>query len=140
MIVQESRVVVVVDEDTKGINILEVLLLLIVSILDAIHRLAASENVADRVVHGIVEKCSQMILVRSYVGWVAVEALTHLEDSSGLSVFRPEVFRYFRDCVDADSVEAVFLYDSTDPVLKVAADIAVALVQIRKVGKTAVFY
>lgn len=58
MVVQESRVVMVVDEDTQGVNILEVLLFLIVSVFDAFHRLAASENVADRIVHWIVEKSS----------------------------------------------------------------------------------
>lgn len=81
-----------------------------------------------------------MLLVRSYIGWVAVEALTHLEDSRSLPVLRPEVFRHFRDSVDAKSVEAIFIYDSLDPVLEVATDIAVALVEIRKTRKTAVFY
>ena len=139
MVVQESRVVVVVDEDTQGINILEMLLFLVVPVLDVVHRLAASENVADRVIHWIVEKCGQMVLVRSYIGWVAVEALTHLEDSSGLSILRPEVFWHFRDRVDADSVEAVLLYDSFDPVLEIASHIAVPLVQIGEVSKTTVF-
>ena len=139
MVVQESWVVMVVNEDTEGINVLEVLLFLIVPVLDVVHRLAASENVADSVVHWIVEKRGQMVLVRSYVGWIAVEALTHLEDSSSLAVLRPEVLWYFRNCVDADAVEAIGLHDSFDPVLEVASDIAVALVEIGKVSKTAVF-
>jgi hypothetical protein len=37
MIVKETRIVVVIDKDTEGIDILEVLGLLVISVTDVVH-------------------------------------------------------------------------------------------------------
>ena len=44
-----------------------------------------------------------------------------------------------RDCVDTNSVKAIFAYKVLDPVLEVLAHIGVTLIEIRKSCKTAVF-
>jgi len=79
-------------------------------------------------------------LVRSYIGWIAIEALSHLEDASSVSELFPEVFGYLWNSVNADAVKVICLNDILHPVFEIASDIVIALVQIGKTGKTAVFY
>ena len=138
MIVKETRIIVVIDKDTEGIDILEMLGLLVISVTDVVHGFRAAKDVADGVVHWVVEEGSQMVLIWSNIGGVAVEALTHLENSSSLTVLRPEVSRDLWDGVNPDSIEAILLDDTLDPVRKVAAHIGVALVKIWQVGQSAV--
>jgi len=57
-------------------------------------------------------------LVGTDVGRVAVEDLTHLEDTSGGAKFRPEVFGDLGDSVDAEAIEAVGACEVFNPVFK----------------------
>ena len=117
MIVKETRIIVVIDKDTEGIDILEVLGLLVVSVTDVVHGFRASEDVADGVVHWVVEKCCQMVLIRSYVCRVSIEAFSHLEDTSRLAILRPEIGWDLWDGVDSDTIKVILLNDALDPVL-----------------------
>jgi len=132
VVAKEARVVVVVNEDTKSINIVEVALFLVVSTLDVVHIFAASEYVTDGVVHRVVEKSSEGVLIWSDVGRVSVEALAHLEYASGLTVFGPEVGGDLGDGVDTNTIETVGLNNTLDPVLEVLANVAIALIKIRE--------
>jgi hypothetical protein len=55
MVVEETSVVVVVDEDTKCVNVLKVRTLSVVSVLNLTHVLSGAEDVRDSVVHRVVE-------------------------------------------------------------------------------------
>lgn len=117
MIVKETRIVVVIDKDTEGIDILEVLGLLVISVTDVVHGFRATEDITDCVVHWVVEKCSQMVLIRSYVCRVSIEAFTHLEHACRFTVLRPKISWDFWNSVNPDSIEAILLNDALDPVL-----------------------
>ena len=136
--VQETSVVVIVDEHTKGVDVGEVLSLSIIATTDAIHGFVSSENVGNGVVHWVVEEGSEGSLVGSNVGGISIEALSHLENARGLAILIPEVLADFWDRVDANTIEAVLVDDSLNPVLEVLSDIAVVLVKIGKAGETAV--
>ena len=56
MVVEETCVVVIVNEDTEGRDVTEVRCLLIVAGLDAAHILTIAENIVDGIVHRVVEK------------------------------------------------------------------------------------
>ena len=55
--------------------------------------------------HWVVEQSADMILVIANKVNVAVKNFTHLEDTSGLSVLAPKVFRNFRDSINTDAIE-----------------------------------
>jgi len=137
-LVEETGVIVVVDEDTESIEISEVRTLLLISVLDAVHGLAATEDILDGVVHGVVEQTSDVLLVRTNVSGITVEALTHLEDTSGLAVLGPEVHGNLRDGVNTNTIERVGLHKVLDPVLELLTHPGVALVEIGKISETAV--
>lgn len=58
VVVKESSVVVIVNEQTEGINVLELGCFLVESISNVEHGLARSKDVLDGVVHGVVENSS----------------------------------------------------------------------------------
>jgi len=122
MVVEEAGVVVVVNKQTKGIQILESAGFSVIAGLYATHVFPSAENIVDGVVHWVVEKASDVVLVGTDIGRVAVENLTHLEDARRGTKFRPEVFLDFGNGVDADTIEAVGAYEGLDPVFKGRAD------------------
>lgn len=126
--IQESRVVVVVDEDSKGSDVLHGTLLLSIPIPDSIHALGVLEDISYGEVHRVVEKSSEVLSVGAYIVGVPVEALSHLEDSCALSELFPELPLYFRDGVDPDSVKVKLLHEVVDPILKILSDVLVVLV------------
>ena len=122
MVVEETGVVVVVNEQTKGVNILEIAALCVVALFDTTHILTITEHIVDGVVHWVVEQTSDVVLVGTDIGRVAVEDLTHLEDASRGAKFRPEVLLDLGNGVDADAIEAVGAYEGFYPVFKGRAD------------------
>ena len=138
MAIKETGVVMIVNKDAERVDVLKVGLFLIVAISDAVHRLAIAEDVADCVEHRVVEKTSERTLVRTNVCGIAIEALTHLEYAGGLTVFSPEIFRHFRDSVNADAIKVIRVNDALNPVLEVLTHIAIALVEVRETSKSAV--
>jgi len=137
--VEEAGVVVIVNEDTESINILEVLGLSVIPVADVIHRRVTAKHVTDRVVHGVVKHASDVVLIGSDVSRIAVEALAHLENAGRCSVFTPKVLGNLGDSVDTDAIKLVFRHDVLDPVLEVASDVRVTvLVEVRQVGKAAI--
>lgn len=109
----------VVDKHSKGIDITEVSLLNTVSVADIIHGLSTSKDIANGVVHWVVEQSCDVILIGTDVGWVTIEALSHLEDASSLTILLPEVAWHLWDSVNSNSIEAVLLDNATNPALKV---------------------
>lgn len=138
MVVQETSVVVVVNEDSESVNVVEVIFFSVVARLNLAHVLSTSEHVANRVVHGVVEQTSKIVLVRSHVSGVSIEALSHLEDTGGFSILAPEIALDLGNGIDTDTVEVVLLNDALNPVLEVLTHIGVVLVKIGEVSKTAV--
>ena len=136
--VQESWVVVVVNEDSEEVDILEVAVLSVVAVPEVIHGLATSEHITNAVVHWVVEESGEVVLVRRDVGWVSVEALSHLEDTGGLAILLPEVAWDLWNGVDSDTIEAVVADDTSDPLLEVVADEGVALIEVWQVSQSAV--
>ena len=140
MIVEETRVVVVVDKDTKSIDVLEVLGLLVIAVTDVVHGFRATENIADSVIHWVIEKCGQVVLIRSNIGWVTVEALSHLENSRSFTVLRPKVCWDLWDGINSNTVEVILIDDTLDPVFEITTNIVIALVKIWQVSKSAILY
>jgi hypothetical protein len=138
MVAKETRIVVVVDEETEGGDVGEVTLLSIVAVLDVTHVLARAKHILDGVVHGVVEESGDVTLVGSDVSRVAVEVLSHLEDARGISELLPEVLSNFGNGVDTNTIEVVRGDEVLNPVLELATDPLVVLVEIGKIGKTAV--
>ena len=130
MVVEEARVVVVVDKDTKSIDVLEVLGLLVIAVTDVVHGFRATENIADSVIHWVIEKGGQVVLIRSNIGWVTVEALSHLEHSRSFTVLRPKVCWDLWDGINSNTVEVILIDDTLDPVFEITTNIVIALVKI----------
>jgi hypothetical protein len=118
---------------------LEVRSFLFISVLNTVHRFTTTIDILDSIVHWVVEETGDMLLIWANVSGITVEAFTHLEDSSGLAILRPEVLGNLRDGINTDSIEFIFGDKVLDPVLKITSDIIVFLIEIRKISKTAVF-
>jgi hypothetical protein len=136
---KEAGVVVVVNEDTKSINILEVLVVSLPSAGNVSHRLSVHPDVSNCIVHGIVEETGDIILVGTHISIISIEALSHLEDASSLPELRPEVLGNLRNGIDTDSIEVVCLDEVLDPVLELSSYPLIALIKIGEAGKSAVF-
>lgn len=135
---QEARVVMVVNKDTKGVDVSEVLLVSLPSAGNVSHTLSVHPDVSDCEVHGIVEETGDVVLVGADVSIVSIEVLAHLEDASGLTELGPEILGHLWDGVNTDAVEVVCLHEILDPVLQLASHPGVALVEIGKACETAV--
>ncbi len=131
---EEASVVVIVDEEAKGIEIFEVGSLGVVALLDVAHVLTISKDVVDGVVHRVVEESRDVVLVGTHVCGVTVEALAHLEDACSLPKLSPEVFGHLGNGIDADAVETIGVNQILDPVLEFATDVGIILVQVGKIS------
>jgi len=138
-LILESSVIVIVNEDTEGINILEFTIFFSKSVFDTVHAFSRSKYVLDGVVHWIIEKTVQILLIWSNVAWVTVEALSHLEDSGRLSVLSPEITFDFWYCVDSNTIELIGVDQVFNPGFKISSNILVILVKIWKISESAVF-
>jgi len=81
VVAHEAGVVMVVNKKTEQAQVFEVALLSSVSVLDVAHAFACAEYVSNSVVHGVVEKTSDVVLVRADVSGISIEAFTHLENA-----------------------------------------------------------
>ena len=138
VLVQESSVVVVIDEDTKGSWVSEFLVDLLNSSSNGLHGVVGTEDILDGVVHWVVENTGDEVLVWTNVVGVTVEALTHLEDTSGISVLLPEVLGDLRNGIDSNTIELVGVDQVLDPILKITSDVLIILVEIWEVSESAV--
>jgi len=138
VLVQESSVVVVVNENTERVEVLEVRLFLLPSALDVLHRFLASENIFDSIVHWVVEEASDMFLIWTNVSWITIEVLTHLENSSGFSELTPEVLWNFRNGIDSNTIKTEVTDEVFDPVFKITSDVVILLSKIRETSESAV--
>jgi len=129
---------VVIDEDTKSIDIFEFTVLLSKSVFEVLHALSRSENILDGEVHWIVEKTGKMLRVWTNVVWISVKAFSHLENTSSLTVLAPEISFNFWDCVDSDTIELIGIDQVLNPIFKVLSDITIVLVKIWKISKSTV--
>ena len=122
VVVEETRIVVVVNEHSQGVDIAEFVLFLRVPAANAVfHALIVFPNVYDCVIHGVVEQASEVVLVRSNISRVSVEHLSHLEHSSRVSVLFPEIFGHFGNSVNPNSIELVGVNCLLNPVFQVAS-------------------
>jgi len=138
-LILESCVIVIVDEDTEGVNILEFTIFLGKSVFDIIHALSRSKDVLDGVVHWIVEERSEIVLIWRNVAWISVEALSHLENTSSLTILTPELALDLWDSVNSNSIELIGIDQVFNPVFKILSDVTIILVNIWKISKSAVF-
>jgi hypothetical protein len=72
---------VVVNEKSKCAQVFEVGSLGVVSGLNVAHVLTISKDVVNSVVHWIIKEASNIVLVGTNIGWVAIKALAHLENA-----------------------------------------------------------
>jgi len=125
VVVEETGVVVIVNKEAESVEVFEVGLLRVVSLLDFAHVLLATEHITDGVVHRVVEKTSDSSLVGSNVSGITVEALSHLEDASSITKLRPKVFGNLGDGVDPYAIKAVSVNHVLDPGLELTSDVVV---------------
>jgi hypothetical protein len=137
-VAEEARVIVVVHERTKNVNVLEHWLFVVVQVTDFKHGVVPDPNILNLEVHGVVEQRGDWSLVLGNIAGIAIEALTHLEDTRSLVVLVPEVLGNFRDGVDADAVEVELLDDVPDPALEIGAHILVVLIVVREAWEPAI--
>lgn len=130
VVAKEARVIVIINKKTEGIDIFEGQILNIVAVVDIYEAFTTSKYVTDRVVHGVVEKCCDVVLVWAYISWISVESLSHLENTRCLPVFSPEVFSDFRNGVNSDTIKVKSFYDIFYPILKVSAHIRIILIKV----------
>ena len=81
MVVKKTRIIVVVNEDTKCVDVCEERCLCIILRLDVSHVGPIAEDVVDGEIHRVVEECRDTTLILSNIGWVYIETFTHLENA-----------------------------------------------------------
>lgn len=128
MVKKETRVIVVVNENSKCVNVCEVRCLCIILSLDISHVGSITEDVIDGVIHGVIEECCHAALIWSYIGWISIETFSHLENTRCRPKLSPEIFWNLRDSVDSDSVEAICLNKVCNPAFELRSYKRVALV------------
>lgn len=138
MVAEETRVVVIVNKKTQNTLIIEVILLGVVAVCNLDHVLCISENIRDCVVHRVVEKGSDIVLVWTNIGWVTIEALSHLENTRCSTIFSPEIFTNFWNGINTNTIKLILGNESLNPVLEVASDVRSILIKIWQVSKSAV--
>lgn len=138
VLVQESGIVVVIDEDTKSGWVSEFLVDLTNSTSDSLHGLVGTEHILNCVIHWVVEKTGQEVLIWRDVVRISVETFTHLENTSRISILLPEVWFDFRNGINSNTIELIGVDQVFDPVLEISSDVIVILVEIWEVSKSAV--
>lgn len=121
VLVQESSVVVVVNEEAQSVHVFELGSLLCDSIFNVVHGLSRTPHVLDSIVHRVVEQTRHVVLVRTNIAGVTIEAFSHLEDSRGRTILSPEVLWYLWDSIDSYAVESISRHELLNPVLQVAS-------------------
>lgn len=129
----------IINEDTKSIDVFEMLTFSIVAILNLLHVLSRTEYITDSIVHWVVKQGCKMILVWTNVSRIAIETLTHLEYTSGLAVLTPEIFWNFWNGIDTNTIKVISLDQVLHPVFEVLANPRILLSKIWQVGQSAVF-
>ena len=81
------------------------------------HRFAGAKNILNCKEHRIVEEGSHIVLIISHVVRISVEDLTHLKDTSSLTVLSPERLGHVRNCVNSDSIKIEAADSLIDPLL-----------------------
>ena len=107
VVMKEACVVVIVNENSKGVNVFELWSFWVITWFNLVHSCTITENIGDSVVHGIIEETGDVILVGANVSRVAIENLAHLENTSRSTKLTPEILGNFRDSVDTDTVEII---------------------------------
>lgn len=128
----------IINENTKGIDVTEVFLILSPSVSNVSHALSVHEDIFDGIVHRVVEKGIDIVLIVAYVSIETIEAFTHLEYTCRLCILFPEIFRYFRNSINTNAVKVVLLNEILDPGLQVASDVLISLIEIWEAGKAAI--
>jgi hypothetical protein len=77
--------------------------------------------------------------IARYIPNVAIKYFSYLIDASSSGVFLPEIFSYFWNCVNSDTVEIKFLDNAIDPVQKSFSDKRIILIEVRETSKTTNF-
>jgi hypothetical protein len=129
----------VINENTKSVNVLEVGGFGIVSWFNLIHGFTTAKYVLNCIVHWIVEQSCQIILIWTNIGRVSIKAFAHLENTCGCSIFRPKTFRNFWNCVNSYSIKAIGLNEIFNPILKILTNIRIVLIKIWQTCKTTIF-
>lgn len=104
--IEEASVVMVVNEETKGVNVTEVLAVGSPSVGDGAHCLPIHPDVSDSVVHRIVEESCEIVLVVSNVSIVSVEGFTHLENTRGSIELFPEILGDLGNSINTDTIKS----------------------------------
>jgi len=138
--IEESSIIMVVNEDPESIDIFEVVGLILVLGSDLVHALSTLPDVSDCVEHWIIEETCYIVLVGSNIGCISIEVFSHLENSSCCTILRPEIFGDLRDCVNSDTIKSISLNDSLNPILKILSYVRISiLIKIGEISKSAVF-
>ena len=138
VLVKEPGVIMVVNEETEGIDILEVTSFFVESVFNSVHRLLGAENIPDCVIHWVVEQSGNWSLVWTDIARISIEHFSHLEDSGSWTKFGPEVFWNLWNGIYSNTIKVVGADKVSNPVLELLSDPLVFLVKIWEVSKSAV--
>jgi len=134
---EETSLIVVIDEGAKNAGILEVLLVVFKTRAEVTHGSARSEHVTHGEEHGVAQDAVEAALIARNISDITVEVLTDGELADGGLKLLPEGLLNLSDGVDTKTI-AVVSSDLLDVLDEVLTNEGVALVEIRKTGKTAV--
>jgi len=127
---EETGAVLVADVHGQSIKVFEVWFRFVLPVPDCKHGLALAKHRVDHFVPRVVIETLNKLLVIPDILGVCVGDHAHLEHTSCLGVFGPEILENVVDCLDVDTVEIVVRYYLLDPRVEIGAYGLVFLVEI----------
>ena len=102
------------------------------------HVKTRTEDIFNGVVHWVIENTRDVILIRTDVSRISIEAFSHLENSRSCSKFTPKVFWNLWNGIDSNTVKTICSNQILNPVFMSLSDIRVALIEIREISEAAI--
>jgi len=134
--VQESGVVVVIDEVTKETEIGPGTGTVVVA-LEVVHGVVSLENITSSEEIGIVQDTIDWSFISSVIRKVGVEHFTDSVDTSSGSEIAPEVLGDVWDSIDSQTVDVISGDETTDPGEEIRSHKVVVLVKIGELSQPA---
>jgi hypothetical protein len=97
----------IINKDSKCINVLKMGTLCIITSLNLIHGLATSKYILDCIIHWVVKETGNIVLIWSNICWITIKALTHLKYTGRCTILSPKALRNLWNSVDTNSIKAI---------------------------------
>lgn len=112
---QESSIVMIIHEYSQNMSIFEFLSIVLKDISEFPHWSLISIHIVQSVPKRIIQKSRDVMLVTSNILSVSIQNFSNWIDFCSSSEFTPKPFWNFRNRVDSESVNVVFINDVSGP-------------------------